>query len=259
MLGFLRRVRRKLLDEGHLRKYLVYAVGEILLVMIGILLALQVNTWNERRTNHGLEKEFIQRLLVDIKADRASNLFTKNLMETGKKNAQKIVELWEEGRISDVDPGKLTVTVLTAAEFQFPEHNTSTYDELIASGRIGLLQNPILRTAIMRYEENNNNNNGFWDLIPKEIITRWSSKYIPPHLDERAEKECNATEVLTCAIELDNWSPSRLIEAMSGNEQVLEMFNQQIHYMHWTGVAVNMYDKRAAELEALLKEELHRW
>lgn len=49
MLRFFRLLRRKLLEEGHIRKYIWYALGEILLVMIGILLALQVNNWNEKR------------------------------------------------------------------------------------------------------------------------------------------------------------------------------------------------------------------
>ena len=55
MLKFFRRIRRKLLNEGSLRKYLVYAIGEILLVMVGILLALQVNNWNEGRKLKALE------------------------------------------------------------------------------------------------------------------------------------------------------------------------------------------------------------
>jgi hypothetical protein len=51
MLKFFRRIRRKLLDEGSLRKYLVYAIGEITLVVIGILIALQINNWNIDRVN----------------------------------------------------------------------------------------------------------------------------------------------------------------------------------------------------------------
>lgn len=52
MLKFFRRIRRKLINEGNLKRYLIYAIGEILLVMIGILLALQVNNWNEGRRNY---------------------------------------------------------------------------------------------------------------------------------------------------------------------------------------------------------------
>ena len=49
MLRFFRRIRRQLIDEGNLKRYLIYAIGEILLVMIGILLALQVNNWNAEK------------------------------------------------------------------------------------------------------------------------------------------------------------------------------------------------------------------
>ena len=49
MIKFFRKIRQNLLSEGKTGKYFKYAIGEILLVMIGILLALQVNNWNEER------------------------------------------------------------------------------------------------------------------------------------------------------------------------------------------------------------------
>ena len=51
MLNFFKKIRRKLIDEGNLKRYLIYACGEVLLVMVGILLALQVNNWSERIKN----------------------------------------------------------------------------------------------------------------------------------------------------------------------------------------------------------------
>ena len=66
MLKFFRRIRRKLIDEQNLKRYLIYAIGEILLVMIGILLALQVNNWNEQKKNKKKESHFISMILSDL-------------------------------------------------------------------------------------------------------------------------------------------------------------------------------------------------
>ncbi|MBO6621719.1 MAG: hypothetical protein JJ892_00130 [Balneola sp.] len=55
MFKFFRRVRQALLSENKFSKYLLYAIGEIALVMIGILLALQVNNWNEERKSRSYE------------------------------------------------------------------------------------------------------------------------------------------------------------------------------------------------------------
>ena len=60
MLTFLRKIRRSLVDSGSTGKYLMYAFGEIALVVIGILIALQVNNWNEERKFRVLEVELLQ-------------------------------------------------------------------------------------------------------------------------------------------------------------------------------------------------------
>ena len=70
MIKFFRRIRQKLLSQGSLNKYLLYAIGEILLVMIGILLALQVNNWNEHRK----AQERQQKLYANLKIDFQSRL-----------------------------------------------------------------------------------------------------------------------------------------------------------------------------------------
>ncbi|MEZ4899579.1 MAG: DUF6090 family protein [Saprospiraceae bacterium] len=66
MLKLLKQIRRKLLDEGNLKRYLIYASGEILLVMIGILLALQVNNWNEARKAGIKEIESLKELETNL-------------------------------------------------------------------------------------------------------------------------------------------------------------------------------------------------
>ena len=70
MIKFFRRIRRKLIDEGNLKRYLIYAVGEVLLVMIGILLALQVNNWNEKRKNRSAEIEALEVIQANLHEER---------------------------------------------------------------------------------------------------------------------------------------------------------------------------------------------
>ncbi|MBN3520374.1 hypothetical protein JYB62_10195 [Algoriphagus lutimaris] len=69
MIKFFRKIRQNLLMENKTGKYLKYAVGEILLVMVGILLALQVNNWNEKQKNVKLEVHYLNRLLKDLELD----------------------------------------------------------------------------------------------------------------------------------------------------------------------------------------------
>ena len=69
MIKFFRHIRKKLADDNKPMKYLRYAIGEIVLVMLGILLALQVNNWNENRKVQKNEIKLVEQLLEDAKAD----------------------------------------------------------------------------------------------------------------------------------------------------------------------------------------------
>lgn len=82
MIKFFRRLRRKLLNDHKFSKYFLYATGEISLVVIGILIALQINNWNEYRKDRIVEKEILQNLAESletttrkIQAHIASNTF----------------------------------------------------------------------------------------------------------------------------------------------------------------------------------------
>ncbi|SHI94702.1 DUF6090 family protein [Algibacter luteus] len=72
MIKFFRKIRQNLLSEGKTGKYLKYAIGEIVLVVIGILIALQINNWNENKNNNAkietLFEQVLQELEQDIKA-----------------------------------------------------------------------------------------------------------------------------------------------------------------------------------------------
>lgn len=70
MLTFFRNIRKKLAAENKVMAYLRYAIGEIVLVVIGILIALQINNWNELRKQNIAETEFIEGVKKDLIQDK---------------------------------------------------------------------------------------------------------------------------------------------------------------------------------------------
>ena len=66
MLTFLRKIRQSLTESESSRKYILYAIGEIVLVVIGILIALQINNWNEWRKDRIVEKDILTGLLQSV-------------------------------------------------------------------------------------------------------------------------------------------------------------------------------------------------
>jgi uncharacterized membrane protein YgaE (UPF0421/DUF939 family) len=69
MIKFFRKIRRQLLPENRVTKYLLYAIGEIFLVVIGILIALQFNNWKASRKLNQLERNVLTKILSDLKSD----------------------------------------------------------------------------------------------------------------------------------------------------------------------------------------------
>ena len=101
MITLFRRIRQKLIDSGSTSKYLLYALGEILLVVIGILIALQVNNWNEDRIlkkelNNYLTKKMDnlyedQRKLVDLRKYREeARVLCTEILDAGVLNIPDI-------------------------------------------------------------------------------------------------------------------------------------------------------------------------
>ena len=69
MIQFFRKIRQQLLNQNKVSKYLVYAIGEIVLVVIGILIAIQINNWNLDNKNKVLERDLLAGIQLDLVSD----------------------------------------------------------------------------------------------------------------------------------------------------------------------------------------------
>ena len=151
MISLLRKIRQKLLQENRVTRYLIYAFGEIFLVVIGILIALQVNNWNQERVEKRKSNEFHQRLSNDLDQiirflagiEEYSNLVANQLDEA--------VEILESGQFND--SSKRVLDFAFGNYFRLSRHlpELSTYEEMKSSGQLGLIYNLELREELSKY------------------------------------------------------------------------------------------------------------
>ena len=93
MIKFFRKIRHKLLSGNKFSKYLIYAIGEIILVVIGILIALQINNANENRKKRQVELSYLERLAIDLRENE--NLWSEfhDLKQKQKEAVNCLFEL----------------------------------------------------------------------------------------------------------------------------------------------------------------------
>lgn len=145
MIKFFRNIRQTLIMENKTYKYLKYAIGEIILVMIGILLALQVNNWNENRKMHLQEIKLLSDLQLELKK-------TFDDFQVGMKFIKVTIE--DINRIEYyIKNGLPYSTELDSSFGRIPHNyagsfNSAAYNSLKTMG-IGIIQNEKLRMDII--------------------------------------------------------------------------------------------------------------
>jgi hypothetical protein len=162
MIKFFRKIRHQLLSEGKTGKYLKYAIGEIALVMIGILLALQVNNWNEERKSSKNEVALLKSLksemktsLKGLKIDYESSLE----FQRSTKNIHHYIQI----KPKLVDSMCLDFRKSVLFDYSFPK--TSTY-ETLKSGDLEIIKSDSLRMIITDIYERG------YERILKKVDTR---------------------------------------------------------------------------------------
>ena len=137
MINFFRKKRKKLADDNKALKYVRYAIGEIVLVVIGILIALQLNSWKEERKQISKANIYIDNIIDDIINDTLSiNNELKSLQEY-KTNVENYFKYFEEGTHS-IDEYIDSASVIKARLFSYKPVNHS-YKDMLASGNSNLL------------------------------------------------------------------------------------------------------------------------
>ena len=148
MIKFFRTIRKDLMEKNKTGKYFKYAIGEIVLVVIGILIALSINNWNENRKNKLSESEYYCKLLADFELDH------QNIAKGYKESEYKIEiskRLLLDLNKKDKDKSYLLNNYLQALRTNEFVPSKVTITDITSSGKLNLLTNDSLKNNIIRY------------------------------------------------------------------------------------------------------------
>ena len=152
MLRFFRKIRQRLFTQNRFTKYMLYAIGEILLVVIGILIALQIDTWNDNRKLNNQELELLESLQKEFTSNRDELERAIRKAQAIQKRCERILENTGNRDIklsryesdSLIRSGLLNIITFDASN--------GILNNIINSGRIHVLKNEKLKNFLSNWD-----------------------------------------------------------------------------------------------------------
>lgn len=151
MIKLFRNIRQQLLNEGKTSKYFKYAIGEIVLVVIGILIALQVNNWNEQRKQRDKELHYLRNLKTDLNLNIAEIEKYISTRNSQTESAQVILDYFE-GRKTLDNLNEFNMHAVNVYTWQKFFQIDNTFQELTNSGNLSLITNDSIKNGLLNLE-----------------------------------------------------------------------------------------------------------
>ncbi len=226
MIRFLRHVRRQLLSENKLSRYMLYAIGEIVLLVIGILIALQINNWNNRRILDRNEIKSYHNITQQLHEDKEEITKAKDYNDYRfkvYKYANKIIASQDYKR-----QDSLAMCIMRLAEFSDFQRSGNIYESLVNSGDIKLIKNDSIPNQLqklqMTYTYINKLEDMHWEMINGPIA-----------------------QEMRGSINYANFKPIKPEKLYS-----IDMQNIIISTLYLTGYKNSAYDKALNEIDILI-------
>jgi len=249
MIKFFRKIRYNLMETGKTGKYLKYAIGEIILVMVGILLALQVNNWNQKRLAEKQIYSYLVSLTEDLKTDII--LYEDNIKgyEIDKVNNSQVL-INDDYKKLDVD----SITTLVSGFWNLNRTSDQTYQKIKSAGLLEMLGTQEINKAVNDYyniyishydyliewdRELTEKDGTFWfynDNFETNVLRGLESSALPfrDNPDKRKQDLINLAEsivgrnYLRNAIARDEYGIGIVNNAKSEAERILELIENEI-------------------------------
>ena len=180
MIKFFRKIRFELMSNNQTGRYFKYAIGEILLVVVGILIALQINNWNQERQKRSKEQLYLISFQNDLTNNSIELQRVIDKTDIIKKRADSVL-LLKQGILEYLSDNSFTRCVMGGNGFTIYQAQGGTVKSLIASGDLNVISNDSLRLALATWEDN------LLGVKECEMLLKTSSQeyknYLDQHLD----------------------------------------------------------------------------
>lgn len=211
MIKIFRRIRRRLLSEGKFKNYLAYAIGEITLVVLGILIALQINNWNQDKQLHRSEINTLKSLRESIKINLNELDLILKAQILRNKSLQEVIFV----DLSDRDLTYLDSLITTNVENHTFDPSTGIYNSIISSGKIEIITNDSLKNRISKlydrvvdYQESEDEITEFTkEHLEKNFIEHLN---INPEILAKIRKRTNDEKLKDRALYIETFSSQKL-------------------------------------------------
>jgi hypothetical protein len=179
MIPFFRKIRFQQAENNQFLKYSRYAIGEIVLVVIGILIALQINNWNEDRKKLKLKASYEASLISDLARD---TLMLGKLIDENEKTMESL----QMQRKRFLGPDTPIDTLVKIARHEFNpdfnvrfKYNRNTLNTLISSGNIDLFSQEInqMLMNLVSSQDLERENSNFFSQVYMNKISRFSDEF----------------------------------------------------------------------------------
>ncbi|WP_298553506.1 DUF6090 family protein [uncultured Algibacter sp.] len=182
--------------ENKSAKYFKYAIGEIILVVIGILIALQINNWNENNKLEVKKQDYYQQLLEDLKKDKEFSVKTIELLNKRRKEYESYQKEFYSSNLTLIDVyEKLLNLNINSRPIIF---NSNTMESLQNSGEISLIPSDIRNKLIdlKNFQNSIKSNQTKNDLQKNNIMQRTLSLFGNLDLQKRVAKQKDLKSLL---------------------------------------------------------------
>jgi len=150
MIRLFRKIRQQLLSKDKYSTYLLYASGEIILVVVGILLALQIDNWNDQRIERIKELNYLKAIKNDLVLNRNEVESFIQMKHTAIKSANIIIKYFENDTI--YNPGYFNLHNLNVSITSRFEEKNNTFKELENSGQLTLISNQEIKNQLLEMD-----------------------------------------------------------------------------------------------------------